>query len=600
MQRIIITETAVPALQRDAHRAEVDQIIFLDDLQRAVHGAALQPNSAELQAIWEQAYALAQQWYRSADLDPTLFQGVSLGAIIEIEMWYVWRSLLEDLAVLRRILEHYAPTSITLATYRNQRLAHLLAALGVTHVETRTPPRIAQIRRQFSRDQRTALFKTMELDRHVRLLALAARQRRIRPRLPQQHPIDTLALLELPGSYYAESLLPVLQHVPNSALLLMDPRHMQRAAQSGYPQLAFSSYVAPFLGRLAHDTLFWRKVFRQHRADLHKNAQVDGIDLWPAVAGRLSRVFALKLPLVAAEVRAAEALLQNHRVQSLLLVSDAHHGSRLITLVGRKLGVTSVVVQHGATFAPWGYIPLHADRFAAWGAISRQWMLDRGADPERVVITGQPRFDRLANRAPVERTTLGLPAQGRLLLWILDPFPIAENRAVLSRLATVLAGHPDLRLIIRPHPSMSDTAWLAAETAAHPTIQVSPATHNLHDIIACCDAVLTQGSTVGIEALALDRPVIIFPSDPADGVQGAFPASAVVHCATNEDLHVAMQHLFTQSDPSAELLNARRAFITDALYRLDGRSAERVAALITHHTTSSSELQPATAGERLS
>ncbi len=597
MTRLLLSERALTA---EHSIGAADHVIYLDGATDSIGESALQLRSAELQAIWEQAYALAQHWYRIADHDPTFFQGVSLGAIIEIEMWYVWRSLLEDLAVLRRILEHYAPTEIILATYRNRRLAHLLAGLGVKQVQTLPPSRVAHVHHHVSRDQRTAFFKTIELDRHVRLLALAARQRRMRPRLPKQQPIDTLALLELPGSYYAESLLPVLKHLPSSALLLMDPRHIQRATQSGYPQLAFSSYLAPFLGNLAQDAFHWRKIFQKQQTELRKSAQIDGRDLWPAVAERLARIFTLKLPMVAAEVRAAEAMLQHHRVKSLLLVSDAHHGSRLLTLVGRKLGIASVVVQHGATFAPWGYIPLHADRFAAWGATSRRWMLDRGADPERVVVTGQPRFDTLANRPPVGRATLGLPQDSRLLLWILDPFPIAENRAILSRLAAVTARYPDLKLIIRPHPSMSDTDWLVAEAQHLANTYVSPATHNLHDVITCCDVVLTQGSTVGIEALALDRPVIIFPSDPANVFQGAFTSPAVVHCATNESLRIALQHLFDQPDPSAELLNARRAFVVDALYRLDGRSAERVAALITNRTAHSSELQPAVPGERMS
>jgi CDP-glycerol glycerophosphotransferase (TagB/SpsB family) len=264
----------------------------------------------------------------------------------------------------------------------------------------------------------------------------------------------------------------------------------------------------------------------------------------------------------------------------MLLVSDAHHGSRLLTLVGRNLGIPSIVVQHGATFAPWGYLPLHADRFAAWGETSRQWMLERGADPDRVVVTGQPRFDKLANRSPVTRPSLGLPQAGRLLLWIVDPFPIAENRAILAQLAAVVTQLADVTLVIRPHPSMSDAEWLVAETQHQHNIHVSPATLNLHDVITCCDAVLIQGSTVGIEALALNRPVIVFPADLENVFHRHYDTPAVQHCATPAALLTALDQLFSHDAAEAALRNERQTFVRNALYQLDGQSAARVAALI--------------------
>jgi hypothetical protein len=558
----------------------VDHTIHLDGATDHVGESTPQLTSAELWSVWEQAYTLAQRWYRSAAGDPTIFHGVSLGATIEIEMWYAWRGVLEDLAVLRRIVQVYAPTEVVLATYRNQRLARLLAALGVRQVRMLAPPITEHLRHRLSRDQRTSLFKSYEVDRHVRLLALAARHRQLRPALPRRQPIDTLALLELPGSYYADTLLPVLAHLADSAILLMDPRHLQRAAQSGFPQLSFAAFLAPFLSEIIRDTFRWRKTFQEQRSTLRAAVQIDGIDLWPTVAERLARIFTLKLPLVAAEVRAAETLLQQHRVQSLLLVSDAHHGSRLLTLVGHNLGVASVVVQHGATFAPWGYVPLYADRFAAWGETSRQWMLDRGVDPTRVVVTGQPRFDTLVNRPPVTRASLGLPPAGRLLLWILDPFPIAENRAILAQLAAVVAQLAEVTLVIRPHPSMSDTDWLVAETHHQRTIHVSPAARNLHDVITCCDAVLIQGSTVGIEALALNRPVIVFPADPENVFHRHYDTPAVQHCTTPAALHTALNQLFSHGAAEAALRNERQAFVHSALYQLDGQSAARVAARI--------------------
>lgn len=576
MSRLILTEAAFPAERLAAATRPDDRVITIGHLSSTEAVAALALPPEESWRLWERAYALAQGWYRGPQGDPTLFRDISLGCIIEIEMWYVWRELLEDLELLRRALAAFSPDRVLLATFRNRRLAALLAALGGPPADSLAPPLPARLRRPLRSEMRVGVLKELEVDRHVRLLALAMGQRR--QALPAPAPIETLAVLEVPGSYYAESLLPVLAHIPQSAVLLLDQRHAARVAAAGLPGINFSAWLAPHLGSLAGEMLRWQRAFREMLPALRAAARDGDVNLWPACAPRLARVFAYKLPIVAAEVLAAERLLRAADVRSLLLNTDAHHGSRLLTLVGQRLGVPALVVQHGATIGPWGYLPIHAERFAAWGEASRRWMLAHGARAEQLTVTGQPRFDRLVARPAVDRLALGLPIGRLLVLWALDPLPVAENRAILDLLLAAVAATPGVTIVARPHPNLHDLGWLMEKAAGREDLLFSPAEHNLHDLIGACDAVLIQGSTVGIEALALDRPVIVFPADHLSSFASSYDTTAVLRARTSAELATLLRALGEPGGEDAGLAHERRRFVADYLHALDGRSAERVAA----------------------
>uniref|UniRef100_UPI0004DF6B81 Wzz/FepE/Etk N-terminal domain-containing protein n=1 Tax=Chloroflexus sp. MS-G TaxID=1521187 RepID=UPI0004DF6B81 len=257
-----------------------------------------------------------------------------------------------------------------------------------------------------------------------------------------------------------------------------------------------------------------------------------------------------KLPLVAVEVDGARQLLIERKVKSLLLASDAHHGERLFTLVANQLGIPSLVVQHGATLDDFGYVPLYATRFAAWGEISKQWLIARGVSPERIVITGSPRLDHLADNKKFGLTRedfcsqLSLPPSGLWVLWAMDPITKQENAAILKVLLDVVNRIEWCYLIIRPHPGSPQTAWISRFVNSQKHVVISSPEYPLYEILKAVDAVIIQDSTVGLEAMALDKPVIVlYPKGKPIGelyIQSG--AVNVVTCV--DELQHTLEHLY--------------------------------------------------------
>jgi len=412
MKRIIIAESRFSTLQIEKLATRrASEILILDGLNDQPTRSVVRINTDRIRNTWYDAYHLTQNWYLVNGKDITEYKDISLGKIIEIEMWYYWRSVLERVEILRQIIDETAPDEIFLATFDNAVLKQIICALtgGDTGVTSVSPPLVQQLAAWRDFDFMRQRLKEQEVDRLVRLLALWWNSTKLFKFKQKQNigELDVLALLEQPGTYLADTILPVLSFFPNSAVLLMDPRHQNRARQTGREILYFSDTL---IGRF-REFLRLRRSFvekwEKYRHLLSSSIRWNGLNLWPVVSERFQRIFRRKLPLVAIEVDGARQLLIERKVKSLLLASDAHHGERLFTLVANQLGIPSLVVQHGATLGDFGYVPLYATRFAAWGEISKQWLIARGVSPERIVITGSPRLDHLADNKKIWTHTRG-------------------------------------------------------------------------------------------------------------------------------------------------------------------------------------------------
>jgi hypothetical protein len=594
MKRINITESRFPALQVEKLATRSVAVTLSldgwgDEPARNVVGI----NVDRIRGTWDDAYCLAQNWYLVNGKDVTEYKGISLGKIIEIEMWYYWRSILEKVEILRQIIDGTVPDEICLATFDNTVLKQIIYALaggniGVTSI---SPSRVQRLAAWRDFDFTRQRLKDQEVDRLVRLLALWWKQKKLFKFKQKQNTgeLDVLALLEQPGTYLADSVLPVLSFFPNSAVLLMDPRHQNRACQTGREVLYFSDNLVGHVGDFFRLRRSFVERWEKYRDLLSSSIRWNGLNLWPVVSERFQRIFRRKLPLVAIEVDGARQLLIERKVRSLLLASDAHHGGRLFTLVANQLGIPSLVVQHGATLDDFGYVPLYATRFAAWGEISKQWLIAKGVSPERIVITGSPRLDHLADNKKFVITRedfcsqFSLSPSGFWVLWAMDPITKQENTTILRVLLDVINRNEWCYLIIRPHPGSPQIEWISRLVNSQKRVVISSPEYPLHDVLKVVDAVIIQDSTVGLEAMALDKPVIVLYLMRKPMSELYIRSGAVITATCADELQQILEKLY-YGQMSAEMLltaSARRNFLRSYLFKVDGQSAQRIAKVIT-------------------
>ncbi|MDP6670216.1 MAG: CDP-glycerol glycerophosphotransferase family protein, partial [archaeon] len=100
----------------------------------------------------------------------------------------------------------------------------------------------------------------------------------------------------------------------------------------------------------------------------------------------------------------------------------------------------------------------------------------------------------------------------------------------------------------------------------------------LHELLQASSALVTHSSTVGLEAMVLGKPVIVFDkkSDKQDMYGGT---NAIFRVVNVEELKGALQTVFSKKG-GAGLQQRIKKFVFEMLFKQDGKATERVVAIV--------------------
>lgn len=255
---------------------------------------------------------------------------------------------------------------------------------------------------------------------------------------------------------------------------------------------------------------------------------VDGIDLGPVVERWLARQAAQLGGRQSRLVAQIDEHFRSVQPTGLVLDEDATPMKRAAVALARQHGARSAVVQHGAPCGPFGFSPLAADRFCAWGASTREQLLHWGVPAERIHLTGWPRFEKRLARGRTRRA--GRKNSPRILL--LATMPPRDGRPdtatfhltrqaherMLGMACAAAAKVAGARLVIKLHPRCADDSTFRQALARHPGLQAEVTrSPDLERLTAESDCVLSCASTSGVEAALMGAPVVqLLPAGSGD------------------------------------------------------------------------------------
>lgn len=248
-----------------------------------------------------------------------------------------------------------------------------------------------------------------------------------------------------------------------------------------------------------------------------------GVDLMPIVNAWLQRTVAAKGVQQTRLVERIDEHFSRVMPDVLLLDEDATPMKRAAVALGRAHGVTSMVIQHGAPCARFGFAPLAADRICVWGQAAQEQLVRWGIDPQRILVTGSPLHDRLRRRLTrLPRPAPGSQRDSRPHLLLLATVPPRDDRpdligihfttqtyAEMLRVSLAGAERVGARLTIKVHPRTASDPILDRVLQGFPGVDVQVARRGrLEDMLGSADCLLSMGSSGGVDATLSGIPVI--------------------------------------------------------------------------------------------
>ena len=279
-------------------------------------------------------------------------------------------------------------------------------------------------------------------------------------------------------------------------------------------------------------------------------------------------------------LRSTTADLERLKPDAILVPTDNHSPFMEHVLVARKLGIATVMLQHGLD-CEYRYLDeAFASHVALWGENRRdRYAGDSSYQPELMRVVGNPAYDDL----PPLQSSGDVGCQW---LWLTRPHrpekcywpsrePV-EGLDIFDAILKALERRENASLVIKAHTF--DYADVYRERLEQSPVRdrVSFPDAGLFDLIDRADVVITEDSTAGMDAMVRDRVVVHAHFSKSPSVMPFVDYGAALPGFTTEEVEESLCRSADLSFSERKgLRDGRRAFLRDFAGPLDGRAGER-------------------------
>ncbi len=364
-----------------------------------------------------------------------------------------------------------------------------------------------------------------------------------------------------------------------------------QALHESYPIIFAEDLVDEALAtEIATKRQEYSRLWRENRSRLGERLCLEnGLNLWPFAAPGMQIVFERLLPHTVGYIGIAERALRLFRPRAIVIARQRRAFENAFVAVARRDGIPVVMLIHGHVSSQPIYHFIdgrfdQSDLICSWGEAQKQALIEKGAPAERVLVTGNPQWDRLAPALgalpPLEVCREEIAGQLRIptgVFWVTFTSQ-AASRSFFPAILDAVRRLPESVLIVKVHPGEQvDDYRTMIPTADRARCRVVKRI-DLHTLLRASDVVLTYTSTTNLEALAVGTPLCIvdFAHNPDKPNRIDLSIYGIPKARDGESLHQVLVRL--REDPAweKEILTGGRRALEDYACGLDGKATGRV------------------------
>ena len=242
-------------------------------------------------------------------------------------------------------------------------------------------------------------------------------------------------------------------------------------------------------------------------------------------------------------------------------------------------------IAHGDDITPCCPIP---DKTAVYGHYHKELLTEMSIYPEgNVVVTGSPRYDILyhADKVYCKEKFLSkykINSNHNIILWTTQCHGLTndENIKNFKAVFRTMQNLKDVTLVIKQHPIEEKiyTKMIKGYLNKYGIDAViPPKSSDTYEQLFICDLMITRHSTTAMEAVALNKPVIILNLSGEPDAVDYVEQGVALGVYKEEDLKTAIEKSLKDD---SELAKNRAKYIEKYLYKVDGKATERVVNVI--------------------
>jgi hypothetical protein len=228
--------------------------------------------------------------------------------------------------------------------------------------------------------------------------------------------------------------------------------------------------------------------------------------------------------------------------------------------------------------------PFVADLFCTWGVTDAEEMRRFGAPPERLAVLGMPATDGIFGRMGAAMYKQGEGGRQPVCLILsnthgspFEPEVFDDYRKFLTETMNLM---PSVTWKVKLHPVEEDLFYHQMERPVYERLVFHPKQVSLQEAVSDADVATTIFSASGLEAMIMDRPLIVAPSTPRVRELAPWPETGGGTYATSaEDFRIQFSNLVSDRNAWAQQIATQRKFLAGH-FANRGHAAERIVDLL--------------------
>ncbi len=246
------------------------------------------------------------------------------------------------------------------------------------------------------------------------------------------------------------------------------------------------------------------------------------------------------------------------------------------------LQIPSVSIQHGISSYFWW--PFVSDTCCVWGDAFAQEMRQFGAPSERLAVVGLPSTDGIFQRAKMMEQPREINNREPVCLFLSQTHGAKYEPEIFARyrefIVQVTALMPWIKWKIKLHPMEDDSFYRELGKESFDRLTFHPKDISLEDAVNDADVVSTTYSTAGLEAMIMDRPLIVAPAIPRIRKYSWWPGKGGgTYGDSAEDFQSQLTNLVSDRGYLTRQLEQQRDFLAKS-FAFHGHATEKVVDLL--------------------
>lgn len=379
--------------------------------------------------------------------------------------------------------------------------------------------------------------------------------------------------------------LPFLEKIKNKITILQDNEYQQNNYEFNFDLLSNYLDDQSKIELIQFNKMLFKKLkFLKTSKEFKKTFKYKNVFLFEPLSDLLDYLFILSYPNSAFYYLCMNNFFQKNKIKLVILMGEEPKGHRVMLHLAQKHKSKILFVSHGAFGFCHEYNNLKSDKITVYGHHYKNILVKLNKNnPQKIVVTGNPYWDNIViNKFEKDKiiSNLNLDKNIKKILFATTHIPLDLRDAIANATIKAMSNLPNCQLIIKLHPEEKPDVYQNLLEKSKLNAYITDDITQLHSLIFISDVVIVSHSTVGLETLLLNKPLIDLSLTKMPFYQDYVEKGVALGVRNEEDLLPAIKSLLENETVRKKLEKNRKKYIYEHAYKQDGKAADRVVKLI--------------------